>query len=128
MSWIAYWRELTGETPSTCAYAHCNRPATQGGHLWIQPFRRYAIVPICAGCNRPSNAACQQQADGRQPALRAVVAVQVTKTADMRAAPRRRAHSKQRIPRKKHTCDRCGKSLKGRPKSHTRCRSCFRAA
>ena len=99
VSWISYWREVTGRRESKCGFADCNKAAAVGGHLWIQGRRRYAIVPICAGCNHPSNAARQQQGVGRQPTLRAVFAVQVTKTADMRAAPRRIACARRRQPR-----------------------------
>ena len=129
VSWISYWRQVTGKTASKCGYAYCDRVATDGGHLWIQCKRRYAIVPICKPCNRPSNVSRQQQADGCQPTLRAVVAVQITKTADMRSAPRRLAHARVRqAPYKKcatRECVECGESLRGRPKSHTLCYECF---
>ena len=118
VSWISYWREVTGKRESECGYIDCDKTAAVGGHLYLRHRRRYAIVPICAGCNHPSNAARQQQGDGRQPTLRAVFAVQVTKTAEMRAAPRRIACARR--------CEECGDSLEGRPKSLPLCYECFR--
>ena len=56
LSWLHFWKHLTGQNPSECSYVDCRGIAAHGGHIWISgkggKEKEYCyIAPICKRCN-----------------------------------------------------------------------------
>lgn len=118
-SWIGLWETKTRQRRGTCAYAGCRRKAEHGGHVWMK-MKGLCIVPICRRCNSVTNVDRFQHSDGQHSRLKAGTAVvRLPPAAGLFSAERRIAI---------RVCSACECDISRRPRNHTLCLACWRAA
>lgn len=133
-SWLRDAEKATGRKRGRCSFEGCSNQAEVGGHVHIWRIG-CVIAPICKSCNRCNN---QQRMQGSGARLRKNIEVtRAEVTEGMRTAVRRAPNSKPRTPRTSRTpkrpcrsrrCESCNDDIASRPRSHTLCYKCWRAA